>query len=139
MSLAVIDSSALVTVLVYDDPRAAAVEARLRKGDAFFAPTLLDYEVLSALRGIARSDSRLTDDVIANALADLQDLPVRRMRADSLLPRIWQLRHNCSAYDAAHVALAESLEASLITCDARLGAASQVRCPVEVIGAPVDQ
>lgn len=134
MSLAVIDSSALVTLLVFDDPRAAAVEARLRKGDAFFAPTLLDYEVLSALRGIARKDPRLTDEIVAEALADLQDLPVRRMKADALLPRIWQLRHNCSAYDAAYVALAESLGAALLTCDARLGAASGVRCEVEVLG-----
>ena len=133
MSLAVIDASALVTLLVFDDSRTSAVEAELRRGDAFFAPTLLDYEVLSSLRGIAKKEPRLTEDLIAQSLADLQDLPIRRMKAEPLLTRVWQLRHNFTAYDAAYVALAESLGARLITCDAKLGSGSGARCAMTVI------
>lgn len=58
MSLSVIDASAIVAFLAFDDPRGRHVGARLRAGDAFYAPTILDYEVLGALRGLARKDVR---------------------------------------------------------------------------------
>ncbi|MFI2612294.1 type II toxin-antitoxin system VapC family toxin [Kitasatospora sp. NPDC018619] len=130
-----IDSSALVTLLVFDDRLADAVEARLRKGDAFFAPSLPDYEVVSALRGIATKDQRLTDEVVAEALADLQDLPMRRMKAEPLMPRVRQLRHSHSSYDASSIALAEALGATLLGCDPWMGTAGGARCRIEILGA----
>jgi predicted nucleic acid-binding protein len=54
---------------------------------------------------------------------DFQDLPIDRHAHTVLLPRIWQLRRNLTACDAAYVALAEGLDAPLITCDQRLAAA----------------
>ena len=76
-------------------------------------------ETASVLRGWV-----LGGDVPAEraslGLDDLADFPATRWEADSLLPRIWQLRSNVTAYDATYVALAESLDADLITRDRRL-------------------
>ena len=67
------------------------------------------------------------------ALADLADLPVRRYPHDFLLPRIWELRNNLTAYDAAYVALAEALDARLLTRDRRLATAAGHRARVELV------
>ncbi|WP_239024994.1 type II toxin-antitoxin system VapC family toxin [Rhodoligotrophos defluvii] len=67
------------------------------------------------------------------ALADLADLPLRRYPHDLLLPRIWALRCNLTAYDAAYVALAEVLDAPLLTRDRRLAAAAGEGARVEVV------
>jgi predicted nucleic acid-binding protein len=68
----------------------------------------------------------------AEAIADLADLPITRHEHVVLLPRMWQLRHNLTAYDAAYVALAEALEATLLTRDAKLARAAG-RARVEVV------
>ena len=67
------------------------------------------------------------------ALADLVDLPLRRVPHIRLLERCWQLRHNLTAYDAAYVALAERLDLILVTADARLSKVPGLRCQVEVL------
>jgi predicted nucleic acid-binding protein len=67
------------------------------------------------------------------ALNDLADLPLRRYPHDFLLPRIWDLRNNLTAYDAAYVALAEVLDISLLTRDRRLAAAAGHRAHIELI------
>jgi predicted nucleic acid-binding protein len=67
------------------------------------------------------------------ALADLADLPVRRYPHDFLLPRVWQLRNNLSAYNAVYVALAEALDAPLITRDQRLAAKAGHRALIGVV------
>jgi predicted nucleic acid-binding protein len=67
------------------------------------------------------------------ALDDLQDFPLRRYQHDVLLQRVWELRHNLSAYDAAYAALAEALDATLLTRDRRLAAASGHRARVDVV------
>ena len=132
MNLAVVDASALVTFYASDDPRRAAVIARLASGRALFAPAHLDVEVVSALRGMARGNPALTR-VVPDALRHLQGLAIRRMPLAPLLERMWELRDNVTAYDAAYVALAERLEGPLITCDAKLSAASGTRCRVDLI------
>ncbi len=133
MSLSVIDASAIVAFLAFDDPRGRHVGARLRKGDAFYAPTILDYEVLGALRGLARKDDRLDDSYVEECNRDLELMPVRREDIAPLRRRIWGLRHNLTVYDAAYVALAEQLNATLVTCDEKFARSTGVGCQIETI------
>ena len=132
MSLAVVDASVLAVFYLTTDRRRDAVVARLTSGDALYAPAHLDAEVLSALRGLARPHPTL-QRVAPAALQHLAGLPVRRMPLAPLLPRMWSLRDNVTAYDAAYVALAELLAAPVITCDAKLAAASGTRCAFDLI------
>jgi predicted nucleic acid-binding protein len=132
VSLAVVDASVLVAFYVSDDPRRADVVSRLAAGDALYAPGHLDAEVVSALRGLARI-SPAVELSAPSALRHLARFPIRRMPLAPLLDRIWQLRANVTAYDAAYVALAEQLSAPIITCDAKLAAASGTRCAFDLI------
>lgn len=132
MTLAVIDASALVAFYAADDSRRQAVADRLATGDPLFAPAHLDAEVVSALRGLSRPNTALRA-AVPTALRHLAGFPIRRMPLAPMLQRIWELRENLTAYDAAYVVLAERLEGTLITCDAKLAAASGPRCPVELI------
>jgi predicted nucleic acid-binding protein len=70
----------------------------------------------------------------AMALADLADLDLERVRHRPLLVRIWELHPNITAYDAAYVALAETIEATLVTADRRLSQATGPRCQIEHLG-----
>jgi predicted nucleic acid-binding protein len=63
----------------------------------------------------------------------LPDFPTRRMPIAPLLDRMWQLRNNITPYDGAYVALAERLDATLLTCDAKLAAASGAKCEFDLI------
>lgn len=128
----VIDASVLAPALADDGADGDRVRDRLR-GERLVAPELIDLEVVSAMRRAARA-GRLDDRRSGQALTDLAALPMRRVSHLSLLPRIWDLRDNLTAYDAAYVALAEALTASLLTADGRLGRASGIRCEVEVLG-----
>lgn len=132
MSLAVIDASVLAVFYASDDARHALVVDRLSVGDALFAPAHLDAEIVSALRGMARGNQGL-DEVVPRALAHLAGFPIRRMPLPPLLERMWELRHNLTSYDAAYVALAERLDAVLITCDSRLAASSGPTCTFDLI------
>lgn len=97
------------------------------------APELIDLEVVSVLRRADRA-GRLDGRRSGLVVTDLAALPLRRVPHLPLLSRIWELRDNLTAYDAAYVALAEALAALLITADGPLGRASGVRCEVEVLG-----
>ncbi|MBO0788019.1 MAG: type II toxin-antitoxin system VapC family toxin, partial [Actinobacteria bacterium] len=123
----------IVAFLAFDDPRGTQVGARLRAGDAFYAPTILDYEVLGALRGLARKDDRLDDSYAEVCIRDLDLLPVRREDISPLRRRIWGLRHNLTVYDAAYVALAERLSATLVTCDEKFARSTGAGCRIETI------
>ena len=76
---------------------------------------------------------RLDDRRSAQALSDLAALPLRRAPHQPLLGRIWQLRENLTVYDAAYVALAETLDVLLLTADAGVDAAPGINCEVEVL------
>ena len=104
---------------------------RLR-GEQLVAPELVDLEVLSTLRRAVRG-GRLDERRSGQALDDLAALPLRRVPHLPLLARAWELRDNLTAYDAAYVALAESLRALLLTADDGIEKASGVRCDVEVL------
>jgi predicted nucleic acid-binding protein len=129
----VVDASALLEVLLRT-PASAAIQARLfQDGEGLHAPALLDLEVAQVLRRyVARGEVTLAR---AGASLDLLlALPVQRYAHDALLPRVWALRDNLTAYDAAYVALAEALRAPLVTCDARLAGAPGVAATVELVG-----
>ncbi len=128
----VVDASVLAPALADDGADGDRVRERLR-GERLTAPELVDLEVVSTFRRAARA-GRLDNRRSSQALTDLAALPLRRVPHLPLLSRIWDLRDNLTAYDAAYVALAEALEALLLTADGPLGRASGVRCEVEILG-----
>lgn len=127
-----VDASVLTAFYAADDPRRDAVAARLAAGDALFAPAHLDAEVVSALRGLARSKPVLRS-AVPGALRHLASFPIRRMPLAPLLERMWELRDNITPCDAAYVALAERLDCLLITSDGKLTTASGARCAFDLI------
>jgi predicted nucleic acid-binding protein len=118
----VIDASALLEVLLRT-PAAGEVEKWLfDPSQTLHAPHLLDVEVAQVIRRYA-ANGEIDSDRGRAAVADLADFPLHRYPHDVLLPRIWELRNNLTAYDAVYVALAEALDAPLLTRDRRLAAA----------------
>jgi predicted nucleic acid-binding protein len=115
----VLDASAAVDFLLRDETNFDWIEARLLEGGRPAAPHLLDSEVAHVLRKHVLG-GRLDEGRAADALRDLMELPLDRYQARPLLQRIWELRHDLSGYDATYVALAETLDASLITSERRL-------------------
>ncbi len=105
---------------------------RLAAGHALFAPAHIDAEVVSALRRMARGN-RVLARTVPDALRHLGGSAIRRMPLAPLLERMWELRENVPAYDAAYVALAEQLEGPLITCGSQLSTASGARCSFDLI------
>ena len=106
-------------------------------GDSFsanetlHAPHLIDIEVAHVLRRYA-SAGDMSAERGREALEDLADLSLRRYPHEVLLPRVWELRANLSAYDAIYVALAEALDAPLFTRDRRLAGAPGHHARVEL-------
>lgn len=128
----VVDASAIIEVLLIT-PAALAVEERiLSPRESLHAPHLLDLEVAQVLRRYCASGD-LDSERAQEALADLAILGIVRYPHDPSLPRIWELRHNVTAYDAAYVALAEELSAPLLTRDQRLATASGHGAVIELI------
>jgi predicted nucleic acid-binding protein len=128
----VVDASTLLEALLRT-PAAKAVEDRLfASHQTIHAPHLLDVEVAQVIRRYA-ANGEIDDERGRAALIDLADLPLRRYPHDFLLPRIWSLRNNLTAYDAAYVALAEALDAPLLTRDRRLAAAAGHRAQIELV------
>jgi predicted nucleic acid-binding protein len=129
----VIDASVLVVALGDDGEVGASARARLT-GEQLAAPELIDLEVASVLRrqvvGGGLSVGRATE-----ALSDLRDMAFPRAAHLPLLSRCWELRDNLTVYDAAYVALAELLQAPLLTADARMASAPGINCEVEVFPA----
>lgn len=88
---------------------------------------------LEHLRGLVLG-RKPTVEQTEQAMEALPALPVERASTARLLPRIWELRSNYTAYDASYVALAEKLDVPLVTADARLMRGSGARCVVELVG-----
>ena len=127
----VVDASAILEILL-NTPAAERVADRIfDERETLHAPHLIDLEVAQVLR---RYDAtgELPAERAAQALEDLAALPLRRYPHDMLVSRIWELRKNATAYDAAYLALAESLGATLVTRDARLARVPGVTVRVEV-------
>jgi predicted nucleic acid-binding protein len=128
----VVDASALLETLL-QTPAAKAVEERLfSTRQPLSAPHLIDVEVGQALRRYA-ANGDIDAERGRAALADLADFPLTRYPHDFLLPRVWALRNNVTAYDAIYVALAEMLDAPLLTRDRRLATAPGHHARIDVI------
>lgn len=127
----VVDASVIVTALADDGHDGDRARRRLR-GERLAAPHLLDLEVTSAWRRLVAA-GELDERRARLALADLQGLRVDRVWHGTLLDRCWELRDNFTVYDAAYLALAELLEATLVTADGKLAKAPGPRCPIEVL------
>ena len=126
----VIDSSALVSFLAGIPPRASLNE-RIWAESELHAPHVIDLEFIQAIRGLSRGGAM--DPEEAGALVrDLDDLRILRYPHHRFAQRIWALRSNLTAYDAAFVALAEALQVPLVTIDARLARAGQHLAEIEV-------
>lgn len=125
----VLDASAAVEYLLVI--RAGERIAARLADEAIHAPHLLDIEVTHVLRGYV-SRRQISAARGAEALEDLASLRARRYAHTRLLPRIWELRPNLTAYDAAYIALAEALDAPLVTADARVSRAPGHRARVEL-------
>jgi predicted nucleic acid-binding protein len=115
----VLDASVVVELLS-NGPLADSIRHELAaSSDSFIVPHLLDVEVASALRRLVagqRIDSHRSEQI----LAGLRALPAERYSHIPLLGRIWELRHNFTAYDAAYIALAEATNSVLYTSDEKL-------------------
>jgi predicted nucleic acid-binding protein len=123
----VIDSSAVVDVLL------GRVDPEFLHGKNVSVPHLIDSEVLHVLRKFERLH-QLSPTRARQVVQRFGDLPLTRYSVHQLIPRIWELRHNLTGYDATYVALAEAIEAtSLLTSDVRLTRVRGVRCAVELV------
>ena len=128
----VVDASVLVVAIADDGPDGDHARTRLR-GERLAAPEIVDLEVSSVLRRLMRGEKDARRAQLA--LTDLAELPLVRASHQPLLARCWELRDNLTMYDAAYVALAEALQATLITGDRRLTRASGPRCHIELLRA----
>ncbi len=128
----VVDASVVVEVLLRV-PGAERLQARLAgAGERLCAPALLDVEVAQALRRYA-ARGELGAERGQEAIELLAAFPLVRYPHAPLLARIWELRSNLTAYDAAYVALAEALRAPLLTADARLAGAPGHGAEIELV------
>ncbi len=128
----VIDASALLELLLGTQRAERIARRALAPAECLHAPHLLDIEVAQALRKLVQLED-LTAQRAEQALGDYASLAIDKHPHHDLLARIWQLRDSLTAYDAAYVALAEALDAPLLTCDARLGRAHGHGASLEVV------
>ena len=127
----VVDASVLVTALADDGDDGRRSRARM-VGERLHAPELIDLEVASVFRKLCAA-GQLHPARAEQALGDLRTLRLGRLRHRMLIGRCWELRHNVSMYDAAYIAAAELLGATLVTADARLANAPGTTCTFELL------
>jgi len=128
----VLDASATIDWLLRTEVGQRIEERIYARDESLHAPYLLDLEVMQVLRRMVYR-REIPDWRGDEAVVDFLRLRVMLYPHRTLLRRIWQMRHNFSAYDAAYVALAEQLGATLITLDTRLAAASGHQASIEIL------
>ena len=128
----VVDASALLEFLLQTPIGIRAEERLFRDDDELHAPHSVDVEVLQGLRRLVRT-GEVSSGRADGAIADLVDLHLHRHPDVDLLDRAWKLRDNVGAYNAAYIALAEALDAPLVTCDSPLAASPGHAARIEAI------
>ena len=128
----VLDASAAIEWL-FQSPAGVRIDNRIfSASQSLHAPHLLDIEVAQVLRRFVR-ERTINEQRGKEALQDLGDLSLNRYPHDFLLQRVWELRATLTAYDAVYVALAELLDAPLLTCDSKIASASGHHASIELI------
>ncbi|MFL5249300.1 MAG: type II toxin-antitoxin system VapC family toxin [Myxococcales bacterium] len=128
----VADASVVIDLLIGGAAAAPIADRLFGAGESIHVPHLLDVEVVQGLRRHAMSGALFAERAL-HALADLADLPLQRHPHHDLIPRVWELRSSLTAYDAVYVALAEILDAPLVTRDGKLLRAHGHRARVDLI------
>ena len=128
----VLDASAAVEWLLQTSSGLLVAQRMFSLKETLHAPHLLDVEVAQAFRRYVAVGA-LAVSRAEEALQDLADLRVRRYPHLLFLRRVWELRDNLTVYDALYVALAETLDATLVTCDRKIALAPGHRARVEII------
>jgi len=129
----VIESSALVDALV-DDPANPELLALIADSE-LHAPSLIDYEVASALRGHSLG-GKLAAEQLEDAADDFDALTIERYPLSAMIRDVLGLRDNFTVYDAAYVVLAQALDMPLITADAKLTEARRIGVDVRILRPP---
>lgn len=128
----VLDASAVIEVLLQTDDGIAVADRILAPNETLHAPHLIDIEVAQVLRRfVLRGEVKA--ERAQQALEMMAEFPLTRYDHEPLLGRIWELRENLTAYDAAYVALAEGLDATLVTRDRTLAVVPVLRGAVELV------
>lgn len=128
----VLDASAAITILLNTGPSAEAIRSRVGDPERILhVPHLFEVEVSHALRRL-NLNGDISSERAEIALGRLGAMSLARYSHTMLLSRIWELRRNVTAYDAAYIALAEALAAPLVTTDAKLARASGIRAEIEL-------
>ncbi|NYI07617.1 type II toxin-antitoxin system VapC family toxin [Allostreptomyces psammosilenae] len=128
----VVDASALVLALTDRGPRGDRAREELARDPDWAAPEHVTVEVLQSVRGLFLA-GQVTLTEAADVTTRLETLPVQKIGVERLLSRIWELKDNLTPDDAAYVAVAELLNAPLVTADLRLARASGPRCEIRRI------
>jgi predicted nucleic acid-binding protein len=128
----VLDASTLVE-LVLDTPLGRIIADRIADpAEGLHVPYLVDLEVAQALRRYERG-GEIDNEAAAHALDDFRALDLQRHAHEPLLERVWELRKNLTAYDGVYVALAETLDTVLLTCDQRIAQAPGMKDRVSLV------
>ena len=128
----VVDASVVIEVLLQTDDGIAIVDRLFTSTETLHAPHLIDIEVAQVLRRyVLRGEVKAAR--AQQAIEVMVGFPLTRSDHEPLLGRIWELRENVTAYDAAYVALAEGLNATLVTRDRKLSAVPVLRGAVELV------
>ena len=129
----VVDASALVETLLQTELAGRLMERIFEPSASLHAPHVVDIEVTNAFRRLVQRRD-ITTARAEQGLADYSQLHIERHGHQALIGRIWELRDSMTAYDGAYVALAEALDAPLLTCDAKLAHAQGHRARIDLIG-----
>ena len=125
----VLDASVVVELLTNGILADSIRNELARRDESFIVPHLIDVEVMSALRRLV-AGQRIDSHRTGQFLAGLAALPAERYSHTPLIGRIWELRHNFTAYDATYIALAEATDSVLYTCDEKLCSGHRARVAV---------
>jgi predicted nucleic acid-binding protein len=130
--LIIVDASAVIELILRTELGEKVEVRALDPEESLNAPHLLDLEVAQVLRRLVQL-REITPARAQEALDDHSELLIERAVHLELLPRIWELRDSLTAYDGAYIALAEALDAPLVTCDAKLARSHGHHAAIELI------